>query len=162
MSRRVPTVLIKQLREATGAGIMASKRALEQANGDIEDAKEILRIEGAALAASKSGRETRQGLIEAYIHPSRPLGALLALGCETDFVARTDDFKALAKDLAMHVAAMNPAKVNNGDHGDGDALVEQQYFRDSSKTVAEVIGELVARTGENIQVLEFSRFELDG
>ena len=161
MSRRVPTALIKQLREATGAGIMASKRALEQANGDIEDAKEILRIEGAALAASKSGRETRQGLIEAYIHSSRPLGALLALGCETDFVARTDDFKALAKDLAMHVAAMNPAKVNNGDHGDGDALVEQQYFRDSSKTVAEVIGELVARTGENIQVLEFSRFELD-
>ncbi len=161
MPDKISTALIKDLREDTGAGIMASKRALEQADGDMDKAKEILRVEGLALAEAKRGRETRQGLIESYIHVSRPLGAMLALGCETDFVARTDEFKALAKDLAMHIAAMNPARVNEDDEGDGDALVDQPYFRDGSKTVGEVIGELVARTGENVQVLRFSRFELD-
>ena len=161
MPEKISTALIKELRQATGAGIMASKRALEQADGDMHKAKEVLRIEGIAIAKAKSGRETRQGLIESYIHASRPLGALLALGCETDFVARTDDFKALAKDLAMHVAAMNPSKVNADDEGEGEALVDQPYFRDGSKTVGEVIGDLVARMGENIQVLRFSRFELD-
>jgi elongation factor Ts len=161
MPEKVSTALVKELRQATGAGIMASKRALEHADGDMDKAKEFLRVEGLALADAKSGRETRQGLIESYIHKSRPLGALLALGCETDFVARTDEFGALAKDLAMHIAAMDPAKVNVDDEGDGDALVDQPYFRDGSMTVGEVIGELVARTGENIQVLRFSRFELD-
>ena len=161
MPEKISIALIKELRQTTGAGIMASKRALEQAGGDINQAKEILRIEGIAIAQAKSGRETRQGLVESYIHASRPLGSLLALGCETDFVARTDDFKTLAKDLAMHIAAMNPSKVNADDEGDGEALVDQPYFRDGSKTVGDVIGELVARTGENIRVLRFSRFELD-
>ena len=161
MPEKISITLIKELRQATGAGIMASKRALEQADGDVGKAKEILRMEGIAIAKAKSGRETRQGLVESYIHVSRPLGALLALGCETDFVARTDDFKALAKDLAMHIAAMNPSKVNADDDGDGEALVNQPYFRDGSKTVGEVIGDLIARTGENIRVLRFSRFELD-
>ena len=161
MPEKISTALIKELRQATGAGIMASKRALEQAGGDMDKAKDVLRVEGLAIAKAKSGRETPQGLIESYIHVSRPLGSLLALGCETDFVARTDDFKALAKDLAMHIAAMNPTKVNADDEGDGEALVDQPYFRDGSKTVGEVIGDLIARVGENIQVVRFSRFELD-
>jgi elongation factor Ts len=161
MPEKIATALIKELREETGAGVMASKRALEEAAGDLDRAREILRVEGLALAEAKSGRETRQGHIESYIHASRPLGALLALGCETDFMARTDEFRALARDLAMHIAAMNPGKVTGDDEGDGEALVDQAYFRDGSKTVGSVISELVARTGENIQVLRFSRFELD-
>ena len=160
MSEKPSIAAIKELRAATGAGIMASKQALEKTQGDMEKAKEVLRIEGLALAENRRDRETREGLVESYIHASRPLGAMLALGCETDFVARTDEFKMLAKDLAMHIAAMNPSRVSAADDGDGDALLDQPYFRDGSRKVSDVISDVGARTGENIQVLRFSRFEL--
>lgn len=106
---------VKTLRERTGAGIMDCKKALAEANGDIEKAIEHLRKKGAALAEKKGGRATNEGIIEAYIHPGSRLGVLIELNCETDFVAKTDDFKTLARDLAMQVAAANPTAVSRED-----------------------------------------------
>ncbi|MDE2863290.1 MAG: elongation factor Ts, partial [Chloroflexota bacterium] len=95
-----------------------------------------------------------------YIHPNRPLGAMVKLTCETDFVARTEEFQTLAKELAMHIAALDPGRVGAEDEGDGDALLEQSYVRDPSRTVGELIQESIARTGENIRVSDFARFEI--
>ena len=111
---------IKTLRENTGAGIMECKEALEQSDGDQQKASDILREKGFAQAAKRSDRDTTQGAIEAYIHTGGRVGALIELGCETDFVARTPDFKELAHDLAMQVAAMAPEYVGNGDHPEAD------------------------------------------
>ena len=103
--------LIKQLRERTGAGLLDCKKAIEEANGDIEKAIEILRKKGIAKAEKKIGRVTKEGIIEAYIHPGAQLGVLVELNCETDFVARTDEFKKLAREIAMQIAATNPIAV---------------------------------------------------
>lgn len=103
---------IQQLRSETGAGIMDIKKALEEAGGDLEGARDILRKRGAATAAKKGERETHEGLVVSYIHPGGKVGVLLKLYCETDFVARTDDFQQLAADIAMHVAAMSPQYVS--------------------------------------------------
>ena len=103
---------IQKLRSETGAGIMDIKRALEEAGGDVEGARDILRKRGAATAAKKGERETHEGLVVSYIHPGGKVGVLLKLYCETDFVARTDDFQQLAADIAMHVAAMSPQYVS--------------------------------------------------
>jgi elongation factor Ts len=103
---------VKDLRERTGAGMMECKKALAEANGDIEKAIEVLRKHGMARASSKAGREARQGLIHAYIHPGSQLGVLIEVDCETDFVARTDDFQSLVKHLAMQVAATNAQAVD--------------------------------------------------
>lgn len=105
---------IKQLREITGAGMMKAKEALAETGGDLEKAIDVLRKAGAASAAKRAEREARAGVIEAYVHGGR-IGVLVELNCETDFVARTEDFKALAKDLAMHIAAANPEYVNPED-----------------------------------------------
>lgn len=102
---------VKALRERTGAGIMDCKKALAETDGDVEKAIEYLRKKGAALAEKKVGRATNEGIIEAYIHPGSRLGVLLELNCETDFVAKTDDFKQLARDLAMQIAATSPVAV---------------------------------------------------
>ncbi|HLQ66033.1 MAG TPA: translation elongation factor Ts [Candidatus Limnocylindrales bacterium] len=103
---------VKDLRERTGAGMMECKKALAEANGDIEKAIEVLRKQGMARASSKAGREARQGLVHAYIHPGSQLGVLIEVDCETDFVARTDDFQSLVKHLAMQVAATNAQAVD--------------------------------------------------
>src|SRR5688500_15190152 len=105
---------IKKLREQTGAGIMDAKAALEEAKGDLAKASDILRVKGQAQAAKKAGRETRAGLIESYVHMGR-VGALVEVNCETDFVARTDDFKQFVHDIAMQVAAANPLYVSTDD-----------------------------------------------
>lgn len=105
---------IKQLREITGAGMMKAKEALAETGGDLEKAIDVLRKAGAASAAKRAEREARAGMVEAYVHGGR-IGVLIELNCETDFVARTEDFKALAKDLAMHVAAANPEYINPED-----------------------------------------------
>ena len=105
-------------------------------------------------------RATGHGVIDAYIHPARPLGALIELGCETDFVARTGEFRTLAHEIAMHVAAMAPQKIATDDDGEGEALLEQAYVRDPGQTIDELIQETVARTGENIRVVRISRFEV--
>lgn len=108
----VTTEMIKQLREKTGAGMMDCKRALEESSGDFEKAIENLRKKGAATAAKRADRETNQGVVEAYIHAGGRLGAMVELNCETDFVAKTPDFKSLAHDIAMQIAAMSPRYIS--------------------------------------------------
>ena len=151
---------IRSLRAETGAGVMDVKRALEDAGADPAKARELLRERGLELSARRADRETGEGLVEAYVHPGRPLGALVELRCETDFVARTDEFKTLAHDLVMHIAAMAPERINDDDEGDGVALLAQPWFRDGSQTVDQVIRETIAKLGENIQVKRFNRFEI--
>ena len=102
---------VKELRERTGAGMMECKKALEEANGEMETAIDILRAKGAAKAAKRADRETREGVIASYVHMGGKIGVLVEVNCETDFVARTDGFRELAKDVAMHVAAANPLAV---------------------------------------------------
>jgi elongation factor Ts len=158
---------IKELRELTGVGMLDCKNALEEADGDLDKAKQILRRRGIAVAEKRAGRETAQGLVEAYIHPDGRLGALVELNCETDFVARTDEFKALAHDLAMQVAATEPRYVSPDDlppDDDGDprdvCLLAQPFIKDPNRSVQEMVNDSIAKTGENIRVRRFQRFQL--
>jgi len=158
---------IKELRELTGVGMLDCKNALEEAAGDLEKAKQILRRRGIAVAEKRAGRETAQGLVQAYIHPDGRLGALVELNCETDFVARTDEFKALAHDLAMQVAATEPSYVSPEDlptDSDGDprdvCLLAQPFIKDPNRSVQDLINDSIAKTGENIRVRRFQRFQL--
>lgn len=157
---------VKRLRDETGAGVMDSKRALEEAGGDFNRAKELLREHGAAAAAKRSERSTGQGLVESYIHGGR-VGALVEVNCETDFVARTEEFQALVHEIAMQVVAANPLVVAADDLPDGAegeteqlVLLEQPYIRDPGKSIRQLINETIGKTGENIQVRRFTRFEL--
>lgn len=143
---------IKKLREETGAGVMDAKKALEESNGDIEAAKKYLRERGIEKAAKKSDREIKAGRIFSYIHASGTVGALIKLGCETDFVAKNDEFTKLGNEISMQVAAMNPENV--------EELLEQDYIRDSSKKVKDLITDAIAKTGENITLAEIQRFEV--
>jgi elongation factor Ts len=111
----IPAELVKKLRDRTGAGMMECKAALQEANGDLEDATTILRKRGLAQAAKKSGRATSEGLIGSYIHMGGKIGVLVELNCESDFVARTDDFQTLVREVALHVAAANPEYVRRED-----------------------------------------------
>lgn len=163
----ITTADIKALRELTGAGIMDSKRALEEAGGDIKRAQDILREKGIASAAKKSDRETEQGIIESYIHSGGRIGAMIEANCETDFVARTEDFKALAHDIAMQVAAMNPRFIDESEIPDGDdvdpqesCLLQQPFIKDPGMTIDELVKELIGKLGENIRIRRFSRFSL--
>ncbi len=163
----IPAALVKELRERTGAGVMECKKALEEASGDLERAMVVLQERGSALAEKRMHRETAQGLVECYIHAGGRLGAMVEVNCETDFVARTDDFKRLARDLAMQVVATNPLSVSEEDlpsGAEGDpaelCLLRQPFIKDESRTVQEVVKEVIARTGENIRVRRFARFEL--
>lgn len=162
----VSTADVKRLRDETGAGVMDSKRALEESAGDFNAAKEILRQRGVASAAKRADRTTSEGLIESYIHGDR-LGALVEVQCETDFVARTDTFRTLARDIAMQVAAMNPAAIEVDDVPDDavgaredNALLTQTFIKDSSRTINDLVQETIAQTGENIRVARIARFEL--
>jgi elongation factor Ts len=165
----VTTAMIKELREATGAGVMDAKRALEKAGGDMKKAIEIIREEGMAKAEKRSDRETGQGVLEAYIHQNR-IGVLVELNCETDFVANTPEFKQLARDIAMQVAAMDPKVINVEDRtaeldGFPDAevvLMAQPFIKDSGRNIGDLCKAVVARTGENVRVRRFARFQLGG
>ena len=163
----IPAALVKELRERTGAAVMECKKALEEARGDLERAVGILQQRGIALAEKRMHRETAQGLVECYIHAGGRLGAMVEVNCETDFVARTDDFKRLARDLAMQIVASNPLSVSQDDLPSGAegepaelCLLQQPFIKDESRTVQEVVKEVIARTGENIRVRRFARFEL--
>jgi elongation factor Ts len=158
---------VKSLREQSGAGIMECKRALDQSGGNLDQALAILREQGLAKAGTKAHRETRQGLVEAYIHGGGRIGALVEINCETDFVARTDDFKTLAHDLAMQVAATNPVYLSAEDRPAGDdrdvaevCLLEQPFIKDPGRPIRELLNETIGKTGENIRIRRFSRFEL--
>jgi elongation factor Ts len=155
---------IKDLREKTGAGIMECKRALEE-GGSMDEAEKLLKEWGVASAAKRAGREASQGIIDSYVHAGR-IGALIELNCETDFVARTDDFKTLARELAMQVAATNPTRISSAEaetSEDGDVpLLDQPYIRDPGKTVQDLLNETIAKTRENIVIRRVARFELGG
>lgn len=163
----VTVELIKNLREQTGAGISDCKKALEDNDGDLARAVETLRQKGFEQAAKRSDRETSQGLVEAYIHTGGRVGALVQLGCETDFVARTDEFRALAHDIAMQVAAMSPVYLNEDDIASDDdrpaaqvCLLQQPFIKDGSRTLADLVRETAAQTGENVRIVHFSRLAL--
>ena len=167
MSQNVKTETIKELRARTSAGISDCKEALECTKGDIEAAVEELKKRGRIIAEKKAGRSVREGLIDSYIHHSGHVGVLLELNCETDFVAHTDGFKQMAHDLSMQVAAMSPRYVCIEDVPEGEdinpkeaCLLDQQYIKDPSKTVRDVITDTIAKVGENIKIGKFVRFEL--
>ena len=143
---------IKRLREETAASIADCKRALEESSGDYKKSLLWLKKHGIEKAGKKADRKTAQGLVDSYIHQNSKVGALVLLLCETDFVARTSEFKSLVHEIAMQVAAMNPKDI--------DSLLQQEYIRDGSKTIGSLIKETIAKLGENIAVKEFRRFEI--
>lgn len=143
---------IKKLREKTGGGIADCRKALEEAKGDFGKAEELLKGWGIDKAASKSDRVVGAGLVDTYIHANGRVGAMVEINCETDFVAKTDEFKSLCHEVAMQVAAMDPKDV--------EELKKEDYIRDSSKTIEALIKETIAKVGENVVVKRFMRFEL--
>ena len=143
---------VKKLRAETRAGVMDARKALLEAEGDFAKAKDILKVKGTEIVAKKSERETSQGLIETYVHTGGKVGSMVYLACETDFVAKTDEFKTLVKELVMQLAAMNPK--------DTEELLKQEYIRDPGKTVKQLIDETITKTGENIQIKRIARFAL--
>lgn len=188
---------VKVLREKTGVGIMECKSALTETNGDVDKAVELLRKKGVASAEKRAGRETKDGLIEAYIHPGSRLGVLVEVNCETDFVAKTDDFKAFVKDVAMQIAATNAKVVSREDYPENEiakereifttqaqnegkpdniierfvngkiekmfqesVLLEQGFIKDPNKSVKDLLTDVIAKTGENVQIRRFVRFQL--
>jgi elongation factor Ts len=195
MSTTITAQQVNDLRAQTGAGLMDCKRALVDTNGNIEEAITILRKKGAASAAKRADREAKEGLIESYIHVGGKVGVLIEVNCETDFVARNDDFKALVRNLGMHIAAANPLYVSRDQVPEADiaaerdiaaaqvagkppaavqkivegkldkyfatvALLDQPYVKVPEKSVKEIITEAIAKTGENIQVRRFVRYQL--
>lgn len=144
--------LIKKLREKTGAGIADVRRALEESGGDEKKAEELLKSWGIDKAAAKADRAAGQGLVETYTHSGGRVGSMVEIACETDFVARTDEFRNLAHEITMQVSAMNPKDV--------EELLAQEYIRDGSKTIGDLVKEAVAKLGENIVIKRFMRFEL--
>ncbi len=191
--------MIKELRARTSAGVMDCKAALQEAGGDIEKAIDFLRKKGLATALKRSGRETSEGIIESYIHVGGKIGVLVEVNCETDFVAKTSEFKDLAKNLAMHIAATRPLGIGREDvapeiikreeeicraqalemgkpekildkivQGKMEkfykeaCLLEQQYVRDTDITVQDLLHETISKTGENITVRRFVRYQLGG
>jgi elongation factor Ts len=148
----ITSEMVKELREKTGAGIMACRKALEKANGDLKKAAEILQAEGIEKAEKKSDRTTGSGAVFTYIHGEGKIGAMIELQCETDFVARTEDFQKLGKEVAMQVSAMNPADVAE--------LSSQPYIRDSKLSIQDLVKSTIAKIGENIVIKRFVRYQL--
>ena len=143
---------LKELRAATGASIADCRVALEESKGDFNKALDWVRTRGLEKAVKKADRKTAQGLVDSYIHQNGKVGVLVSVLCETDFVARTSEFKTLAHEIAMQVAAMNPKDVGS--------LLKQEYIRDPSKTIEGLVKETIAKLGENIAVKGFERFEI--
>ena len=163
------TDLIKDLREKTGAGIMACKSALESSNGNIEQAMKILQEKGIASARKKASRSAQEGIISSYIHANNKIGVLLELNCETDFVANTDDFKNLAHNITMQIAAMNPIyidmdsnpeKIDDENPNKDNSLLSQPFIKDNEKSIKDLIEETSGKLGEKIEVKRFQRFSI--
>ncbi|OGO22941.1 MAG: elongation factor Ts [Chloroflexi bacterium RBG_16_51_9] len=164
---KVSTDKLKELRGQSGASVMACRNALIQAEDDMAKAMEILKAQNAVIVEKKKDRSTSQGLVEAYVHMGGRIGAMVEINCESDFVARTDEFKALAHNLAMQVAAMPPQFISNDavpegadTNAENACFLMQPYIKDLARTVQDVINETIARVGENIRVSRFARFEL--
>lgn len=154
---------VKALREETGLSIMQVKKALEEANGDMDQARAILRENSTSAALKKADRELGSGIVSSYVHATREMGAMITLSCETDFVAKTEDFIALADDLAKQVAAMSPSviKRDEGDDRSGEeVLMEQPFLKNHDMTVSEMIAGATQKLGERIEVTEMIRFSI--
>lgn len=166
--------IIKQLRQITSCGVIDCKKALEEAKGDLEKAKKILQKRGLEIALKKSERVARQGRIESYVHQGDKLGVLLEVNCESDFVARNEDFKRFTRDVAMQIAASNPAYINKEDApkealdkaADKETffkthcLMEQAFIKDASLTIRDYLNSLIAKIGENIVIRRFTRYQV--
>jgi len=157
---------IKELRQRSGGGVMDCRRALEEAEGNMDRAATILEQQSIADAAKRAHRVTGQGTVTSYIHSGGRIGALVELNCETDFVAKTDEFKQLARDIAMQVAAMEPVCLTQEDAPEGQEISDEQclllqdFIKDPSKTIGDLVTEGIAKTGENIKIRRFARFGL--
>jgi elongation factor Ts len=188
---------VAALRERTGAGMMDCKKALDETNGDIDKAVEVLRSKGAAKADKRAGRQTKEGVVASYIHHNGKVAVLVEINCETDFVARTDDFQQLGKHIAEHIAAAAPVAVDKDQvpqekvdserrifieqvKAEGKpehmidkivegkiqayykdvALMHQAWVREPKKTIGDLVKEVSAKTGENVQVRRFVRYAL--
>ncbi|MBV9266488.1 MAG: elongation factor Ts [Acidobacteriaceae bacterium] len=162
--------LVKQLRDRTGAGMMECKKALVATNGNLEEAEIYLRKQGIASAVKKEARSTKQGLIAAHVNSGGKLGVLVEVNCESDFVARTEDFQSLAADIAAHIAETKPKAVRVDDVTEAEranfkqheALYEQKFAKNAGTTVGEIVKEKIAKLGENINVSRFVLFEVAG
>lgn len=143
---------VKLLREKTGAGIMDCKKALEEAKGDFKEAEKLVKQRGLAKAEKKADRETKEGYVASYVHATGKIAALVELQCETDFVARNEEFRQLATEIAMQVAAMNADSVED--------LLKQESIRDGSATIGEMIKALSGKIGENMVLQRFVRYEV--
>lgn len=191
---------LKKLRAETGASILDCRNVLAEVKGDMEKAKKILAEKGKSKIGKKAGRETGEGVIASYIHNNKKIGVLVELSCETDFVAKNEQFLQLAHDIAMHIAAAEPLCVDNPEAdpaiakmieeerkkameefkskpkemienivagkikklADSVTLVKQEYVKDPNKTVGDLIGEAIAKLGENIKVKRFCKFQISG
>lgn len=142
---------LKQLREETGVPIGDCQKALSEAKGDIEKAKDILKKLGKELAQKKQSRETKQGIVDAYIHPNKKIGAMIELRCESDFVAKNPDFLKLSHELCLQIAAIDPEEI---------PIFDQPWIKDQTKTVKNLIEDTIAKLGENIVLEKFIRYEL--
>jgi elongation factor Ts len=193
----ISAAMVKDLREKSGAGIMDCKEALAACDGDMEKAVDFLRKKGLATAAKRAGRATSEGTIQSYIHMGGKIGVMVEVNCETDFVAKTDDFIEFARNLAMHIAATNPVGITPEDvpsevierekeiyRGQAletgkpekmldkiaegklnkffkeNCLLQQSYVREPEKTISDYLNEIIAKTGEKIQVKRFARFQV--
>jgi elongation factor Ts len=187
--------MVADLREKTGAGLLDCKKALTEANGNTEEAVTILRKKGAASADKKKDRATKEGVVESYIHVGGKVGVLIEVNCETDFVARNDDFKVFVKDLCLQIAAASPLYVSREEVPEADlqkerdiavaqvqgkppaavqkivegklekfystiCLLEQPFVKQPEKTVKELLTTQIAKTGENLQVRRFVRYQV--
>ena len=169
---------VKQLRERTGAGIMECKRALQESDGNMDRAADLLKQQGLAKAEKKAGRTALQGLVEPYIHAGGRIGSIVEVNCETDFVARTPEFRELAHDVAMQVAALSPRYVSEEEipadamaelereHGsrkkavEAVCLLDQPFIKDPRSSIRDLIKDRISKVGENIVVRRFARFEV--
>lgn len=143
---------IIKLREKTQAGVMDARKALEEANGDTGQAEKLLAEWGLAKAEKKAERVTGSGIIETYIHGDGKIGVMVEVACETDFVAKTEEFKKLAHDIALQIAAMEPNSV--------DELLDQEFIKNPSQKISDLVTAVIAKTGENMKVKRFERFVL--
>ncbi len=155
---------VKTLREQTGMSVSKCKEALEEADGDIEKAHGILREKAGNTAAKKADRETHEGIVASYVHPDGKTGALIELLCETDFVAKNEDFQQLAHELCLQIAAMDPQYIHPEEAPEGEessALLHQPWIKDQSRVVTDVIEEYIALMGENIRINRFTRYAIN-
>ena len=163
----ITTSSIKELRGQCGAGIMDCRKALIEAQGDMEKASQILKEQSIFKAVQKATRSATEGIVDAYTHAGGRIGAMVELSCETDFVARTAEFKELAHNLAMQIAAMSPECISEEEIREGDdvdpelaCLLLQPYIKDSERKIQDIINETIAKVGENIRIARFARFEI--